>query len=80
MRQHRRHLGSSLAPMQQKQTLEMPKTGYALVVDGHVKTEFTTKEGAQKGAEDLKRRFPMLQIKVFDAQARSSEDVVLADT
>lgn len=48
MRQHRKHLGSSLAPMQQKQTLEMPKTGYALVVDGHVKTEFTTKEGAQK--------------------------------
>ena len=64
--------------MQHKTTLELPQTGYALVVDGHVKTEFATKEGAQKGAEDLKRRFPMLQIKVFDAQSQRSEDVVLA--
>jgi hypothetical protein len=43
-----------------------------------MKTEFKTKESAQKGAEDLKRRFPMLQIKVFDAQTQRSEDVVLA--
>jgi hypothetical protein len=62
----------------QKTTPELPKIGYALVVDGLVKTEFKTKESAQKGAEDLKRRFPMLQIKVFDAQTQRSEDVVLA--
>jgi hypothetical protein len=61
--------------MQQKKTPEMPKTGYALVVDGHVKTEFTTKEGALVGAEDLKRRFPMLQIKVLDAESKRCEDV-----
>ena len=77
MRQQRRHLGSSPAPMQKKPP-EMPKAGYALVVDGHIKTEFATKEGAQKGAEDLKRRFPMLQIKVLDAESKRSEDVVLA--
>lgn len=76
MRQQRRHLGSSPAPMQKKP--EMPKAGYALVVDGHIKTEFATKEGAHKGAEDLKRRFPMLQIKVLDAESKRSEDVVLA--
>jgi hypothetical protein len=66
--------------MQHKPAPELPKTGYALLVDGHVKTEFTTKEGAQRGAEDLKRRFPMLQIKVFDAQSQRSEEIALADT
>ena len=64
--------------MQHKTNPELPKSGYALVVDGLVKTEFQTKEGAQKGAEDLKRRFPMLQVKVFDAQTRRSQDIVLA--
>lgn len=78
MRQQRRRPTLSPAPMQQKATQELPKTGYALVVDGLLKTEFKTKEDAQKGAEDLKRRFPMLQIKVFDAQAQRSEDVASA--
>jgi hypothetical protein len=64
--------------MQHKTIPELPKSGYALVVDGLVKTEFQTKEGAHKGAEDLKRRFPMLQVKVFDAQTRRSQDIVLA--
>jgi hypothetical protein len=64
--------------MQQKAPPELPKTGYALVVDGLVKTEFKTKEDARKRAEDLKRRFPMLQIRVFDAQSQRIEDVVPA--
>jgi predicted Holliday junction resolvase-like endonuclease len=37
---------------------ELPTTGYALEVDGRLKTEFETKEGAWKGAEELKKRFP----------------------
>jgi hypothetical protein len=57
----------------------LPTSGYALIVDGHVKSEFKTKEGAEKGARDLKRRFPMLQIKVFDAEAKRTEDVALTD-
>ncbi|WP_407180594.1 hypothetical protein [Bradyrhizobium sp. STM 3562] len=57
---------------------ELPTSGYALVIDGRVKTEFKTKEGAETGARDLKRRFPMLQIKIYDAQARSDEEVRLA--
>jgi len=32
-----------------------------------MKAQFETRESARKGAEDLKRRFPMLQIKVYDA-------------
>jgi hypothetical protein len=57
----------------------LPTSGYALIVDGHVKSEFKTKEGAEKGARDLKRRFPMLQIKVFDAEAKRNEDVALTE-
>jgi hypothetical protein len=39
-----------------------------------MKAQFKTREGARKGAEDLKRRFPMLQIKVDDAEARLTEE------
>ena len=35
-------------------TRELPTTGYALEVDGRLKTEFETKEGAWTGAEELK--------------------------
>ena len=53
----------------------LPTAGYALVIDGHLKTEFTTKDGARKGAEELKRRFPMLHVKIYDATARHSDEV-----
>ena len=57
---------------------DLPTAGYVIVVDGRIKTEFTTKEGAQTGARDLKQRFPMLQIKIYDAEARSDEEILLA--
>jgi hypothetical protein len=77
MRRQPRRLDLSPAPMQQKKSLDTPLTGYALIVDGHIKTEFPTKEGAHKGAKDLKRRFPMLQVKVLDAESKRREDVEL---
>ena len=61
-----------------RSTCELLTAGYAIVVDGRIKTEFTAKEGARTGARDLKRRFPMLQVKVYDAEARSDEEVLLA--
>jgi hypothetical protein len=60
-----------------KPVQELPQSGYAVVVDGQVKTEFKTKEGAQNGARDLKRRFPMLQIKVYDAETKHALDIEL---
>jgi hypothetical protein len=54
---------------------KLPTTGYVLVVDGHLKTEFKTKDGARKGAEELKRRFPMLQVKIYDAEAKRSDEI-----
>ena len=57
----------------------LPTSGYALIVDGHVKSEFKTKEGAEKGARELKRRFPMLQIKVYDADTKYNQEVALTE-
>jgi hypothetical protein len=34
-------------------------------------TEFETKDGVEHGARDLKRRFPMLRVRVYVAQAGS---------
>ncbi|WP_256519260.1 hypothetical protein [Bradyrhizobium sp. WD16] len=41
-----------------------------------MKTLFQTLEGARRGAEELKRRFPVLQIKIYDAAARTRSEVV----
>src|ERR1700722_13374685 len=53
-------------------TIEQPKSGFALEIDGRLKTEFSTKEGAEHGAIELKRRFPMLQIRIYDAGTRTA--------
>jgi hypothetical protein len=63
---------------QDKSSKDLSQGGYAVVVDGQVKTEFKTKEGAQNGARDLKRRFPMLQIKVYDVATRQEQEIELA--
>jgi hypothetical protein len=56
---------------------ELPNTGYALEVDGRLKTEFETKEGAWTGAHELKKRFPMLRVKIYDAERRTTEEFQL---
>ena len=82
MRQPRRHRTSvgvqlaSAAPAPMHRSL--PTSGYALIVDGHIKNEFKTKESAEKRAREFKSRFPMLQIKVYNAEAKVSEEIALA--
>lgn len=61
-------------------TREMPAAGYALEVDGCFKAEFTTRDGARAGAEELKKRFPMLQIRIYDSLTMVREDVQLPRT
>jgi hypothetical protein len=56
---------------------ELPIDGYAIEVDGRLKIEFESKEGALAGAEELKRRFPMLQVKIYDAQTKTREEIHL---
>ena len=48
---------------------------FALEIDGRLKTEFSTKEGAEHGAIELKRRFPMLQIRIYEAATHSRHDL-----
>lgn len=43
-------------------TRELPTSGYGLEVDGRLKAEFVTRDGARTGGAELKKRFPMLQI------------------
>jgi hypothetical protein len=54
---------------------QLPTTGFALEVDGRIKTEFDTREGAESGAIALKRRFPDLQVRVYDASTKSRHEV-----
>lgn len=56
---------------------QLPASGYALEVDGRLKAEFATRDGAETGAVELKKRFPMLRIRIYDAQTKMSEDVEL---
>jgi hypothetical protein len=56
-------------------TRELPASGYALEVDGRFKAEFTTRDGARAGGEELKKRFPMLQIRIYDAQTHAREEI-----
>ena len=56
---------------------ELPNTGDALEVDGRLKIEFETKGGAWTGAEELKKRFPMLRVKVYDAETKTIEEFQL---
>jgi hypothetical protein len=65
-------------PLQRTSRL-LPTTGCALVVDGHIKGEFKTRASVEKGAWELKRRYPMLQIKVYDAEAKRYEEIALVD-
>jgi hypothetical protein len=52
--------------------------GYGLLVDGQIKAEFDTKDGAFKAGSELKSRRPRLQVKIFDANEKRSELIELA--
>jgi hypothetical protein len=54
---------------------ELPVSGHTLEVDSRLKTEFVTRDGAKAGAEELKKRFPMLQVRIYDAQAKTREEI-----
>jgi hypothetical protein len=56
-------------------TPQLPASGYALEVDGRLKAEFATKDGARAGGQELKKRFPMLQIRIYDAQTNAREEI-----
>jgi hypothetical protein len=48
-----------------------PSIGYAIVVDGHFKTQFSDESAAKKAAEELLASYPMLQIEIYNATAKT---------
>ena len=74
MRQQRRTASSASARATKASTKPLT-SGYALMVDGQMKTEFKTKDRALKEGMELKNRFPKLQVKVFDAQEQRLEEL-----
>ena len=54
---------------------DLPASGYALEVDGRMKAQFATRDGAKAGGEELKRRFPTLRVRIYDAQTKTREEI-----
>ena len=52
-----------------------PANGYAIVIDGHFKTQFSEEGAAKKKATELLAKFPMLQIEIYDATAKSRTSI-----
>ena len=77
MRQQRRMAAPAPPPAPVRAPTEPPTSGYTLAVDGQMKTEFKMKDGALKAARDLKSRFPRLQVMVYDAEEKRSEEIEL---
>ena len=48
-----------------------PANGYAIVVDGHFKTQFSEEDAANNAASDLLANFPMLQVEIYNAKEKS---------
>jgi hypothetical protein len=72
-RQHRERRSDMPVPVRQRATPDAPSTGYALIVDGQIKSEFSTPDRAIETAKELKKRHPRLQVKVFNHETRTSE-------
>jgi hypothetical protein len=77
MREKRR-MAAPASARATKAATEPMTSGYALVVDGHIKAAFNTKDSALEAGRELKARFPHLQVKIFDAETKRSEAVEIA--
>jgi hypothetical protein len=69
-----RHANGTAAPVYGAKS-GLPTTGYTLVADGQVKSQFNTHDRALKADRDLKGRFPKLQVKIYDAEKKHSEKI-----
>lgn len=57
----------------------MPTDGYVLSVDGKLKARFETSKDALAAGLKLKQAYPVLQVQVFDAAARSYTPVMVPE-
>jgi hypothetical protein len=64
------HLEQKPQPRNLQRADIAPTDGYALVVDGHFKTQFVEETAVRKAAAELLTKFPMLQIETYDASSK----------
>jgi len=57
----------------------LPTEGYVLEIDGKFKSEYKTSEAAMKAGLDLKKKYPHIQVKVYDAKERTWTPVELSE-
>jgi hypothetical protein len=57
----------------------IPSKGYVLEIDGKFKSEFETSDAAMKSALDLKKKYPQIQVNVYDAKEHARTLVDLAE-
>ena len=82
MRARKQQFTPAAAPAPRRTTRvspEPPSSGYALVVDRQMKSEFKTHDAALSQAENLKRRYPALQVQIFDAEKKRFERIEPAE-
>jgi hypothetical protein len=58
----------------------MPSDGYVLTVDGKSKTRYETEAEAVAAGAELKKKFPVIRVTVFEPIARVSTPVDLPET
>jgi hypothetical protein len=56
-----------------------PTEGYVLEVDGKFKSEYETSAAAMKVGLELKKKYPQIQVKVYDAKERTWTPVELSE-
>jgi hypothetical protein len=56
-----------------------PTEGYVLEVDGKFKSEYETSAAAMKVGLELKKKYPQIQVKVYDAKERTRTLVELPE-
>ena len=52
-----------------------PADGFALVVDGRLKTKYDDEGAAKKAAADLLSRFPKLQVQIYNAATKTRSSI-----
>ena len=57
----------------------VPTEGYVLEIDGKYKKEYETSEDALKAGLELKKKFPPIQVIVYDAKERTRTLVSLPE-
>ena len=55
-----------------------PSEGYVLEIDGKFKSEYVTLQEAMKAGLELKKKYPHIQVNVYDAKERTRTRVDLS--